>query len=160
MVVSGSGNVAIYAVEKATQLGAKVVAMSDSNGYIVDENGIDLPLIKQLKEVERKRVKDYLNDHPDAKFFENGSDIWSVPCDIALPSATQNELDEEAAHKLVANGCIAVADGAKCPAPLKPLKVFQDIRRIVWTGQGRQCWRGSLLSLGDVYRTACAIPGL
>ncbi|HCF51202.1 MAG TPA: NADP-specific glutamate dehydrogenase [Syntrophomonas sp.] len=126
VVVSGSGNVAIYAVEKATQLGAKVVAMSDSNGYIVDENGIDLPLIKQLKEVERKRVKDYLNDHPDAKFFENGSDIWSVPCDIALPSATQNELDEEAAHKLVANGCIAVAEGANMPCTPEAVKVFQD----------------------------------
>lgn len=126
VVVSGSGNVAIYAAEKATQLGAKVVAMSDSNGYIVDENGLDLPLMKKLKEVERRRVKDYLNYHPDAKFFENGADIWSVPCDIALPSATQNELDEAAARRLVANGCGAVAEGANMPSTPEAVRVFQE----------------------------------
>ena len=115
VVISGSGNVAIYAMEKAAQLGAKVVAMSDSNGYVFDKEGIDLELMKQLKEVERKRVKEYLNYHPHAKFNADGSDIWSLPCDIALPCATQNELDEAAAHKLVKNGCIAVAEGANMP---------------------------------------------
>jgi glutamate dehydrogenase (NADP+) len=126
IVVSGSGNVALYAVEKATQLGAKVVAMSDSNGFVFDRAGIDLPLMKQLKEVERKRCKDYLHCHPQAEFSENGSDIWSVPCDIALPCATQNELDKDAAHKLVRNGCIAVAEGANMPCTPGAIKVFQD----------------------------------
>ncbi|MBP1762219.1 MAG: glutamate dehydrogenase, partial [Firmicutes bacterium] len=116
VVVSGSGNVAIYAVQKVTQLGGKVIAMSDSNGYIVDENGIDLAAIQQLKEVERKRIKEYVATHPSAKYFEGCENIWTVPCDIALPSATQNELDEKAAKTLVANGCIAVAEGANMPS--------------------------------------------
>lgn len=126
VVISGSGNVAIYAAEKVMQLGGKVLALSDSNGYIVDERGIDLDLIKQLKEVERKRVKDYLAVHSEAKFFENGSDIWSVPCDIALPCATQNELDEASAKILVANGCIAVAEGANMPSTPEAVKIFQE----------------------------------
>ena len=115
VVISGSGNVAIYANEKATQLGAKVVAMSDSSGYVYDENGIDLATIKQLKEVERKRIHEYVNTHPGAKFVPDHSAIWTVKCDIALPCATQNELDEDAAKALVANGCIAVAEGANMP---------------------------------------------
>jgi glutamate dehydrogenase (NADP+) len=126
VVVSGSGNVAIYAVQKVTQLGGKVIAMSDSNGYIVDENGIDLPAIQQLKEVERKRIKEYVATHPSAKYFEGCESIWTVPCDVALPSATQNELDEQAAKTLVANGCIAVAEGANMPSTPEAIKVFHD----------------------------------
>ncbi|MBP1757703.1 MAG: glutamate dehydrogenase, partial [Firmicutes bacterium] len=92
--ISGSGNVAIYATEKATQLGGKVVTLSDSNGYIYDEDGIDLALVKQLKEVERKRISEYVKTHPKAKYVEGSTNIWEVPCDIALPSATQNEINE------------------------------------------------------------------
>lgn len=124
VVVSGSGNVAIYAVEKIMQLGGKVVAMSDSAGYIVDENGINLDTIKQLKEVERKRIKDYAAIHTSAKYFEGCTNIWTVPCDIALPSATQNELDEQAAKALLANGCIAVAEGANMPSTPEAVAVF------------------------------------
>ena len=126
VVVSGSGNVAIYAHQKATELGGKVIAMSDSNGYIVDENGVDLDAIKQLKEVERKRIKEYLNIHPEAKYFEGCSGIWSIKCDIALPCATQNEIDEESAKKLVANGVIAVAEGANMPSTPEAIHVFQS----------------------------------
>jgi len=124
VVISGSGNVAIYAAEKVTQLGGKVVAMSDSNGYIVDDNGINLDTIKQLKEVDRKRIKDYVAIHPSAKYFEGCESIWTLPCDVALPSATQNELDEEAAKTLVANGCIAVAEGANMPSTPEAVAVF------------------------------------
>ena len=126
VVVSGSGNVAIYAHEKATQLGAKVVAMSDSSGYIHDPNGVDLDCIKQLKEVEHRRIRDYVLTHPNAGYSENCSDIWSIPCDIALPCATQNELDGDAARKLVANGCYAVAEGANMPSTPEAIEVFQQ----------------------------------
>ena len=118
VVISGSGNVAIYANEKATQLGAKVVAMSDSNGYIYDENGINLDVVKKIKEVERKRISEYVNYVPTAKYTadENGSKgIWTIPCDIALPCATQNELNLESAKTLVANGCKVVGEGANMP---------------------------------------------
>ena len=118
VVISGSGNVAIYATEKATQLGAKVVALSDSNGYIYDENGINLDVVKRIKEVERKRISEYVNDVPTAKYTadENGSKgIWTIPCDIALPCATQNELNLESAKTLVANGCKVVGEGANMP---------------------------------------------
>ena len=118
VVVSGSGNVAIYAVEKATQLGGKVVAMSDSCGYIYDENGIDLAVIKDLKEVKRARIKEYLNAVPTAKYVEGCKNIWDVPCDIALPCATQNEIDLDAAKKLVANGCYCVTEGSNMPCTL------------------------------------------
>lgn len=124
VVISGSGNVAIYAAEKIAQLGGKVVAMSDSNGYIVDDNGINLDTMKQLKEVDRKRIKDYVAIHPSAKYFEGCESIWTIPCDVALPSATQNELDEEAAKTLVANGCIAVAEGANMPSTPEAVAVF------------------------------------
>ena len=124
VVISGSGNVAIYAAEKVTQLGGKVVAMSDSNGYIVDDNGINLDTIKQLKELDRKRIKDYVAIHPSAKYFEGCDSIWTIPCDVALPSATQNELDEGAAKMLVANGCIAVAEGANMPSTPEAVAVF------------------------------------
>ena len=115
VVISGSGNVAIYANQKATQLGGKVIAMSDSNGYIVDENGIDYKIIQEIKEVKRARIKTYLDYVPTAKYVEGCSGIWTVPCDIALPCATQNELDEEAAKALIANGCIGVFEGANMP---------------------------------------------
>lgn len=115
VVISGSGNVAIYANQKATSFGAKVIAMSDSNGYIVDENGIDYTVIQQIKEVKRARIKTYLDYVPTAKYVEGSTGIWSVPCDIALPCATQNELPLESAKALVANGCYAVAEGANMP---------------------------------------------
>ncbi|MDD3364111.1 MAG: NADP-specific glutamate dehydrogenase [Syntrophomonas sp.] len=125
VVISGSGNVAIYAAQKAMELGAKVVAMSDSNGYFVDEAGVDLDLIKRIKEVERKRCSDYVAERSSAKYFE-GNGIWTVKCDIALPSATQNELDEQDAKALVANGCIAVAEGANMPSTPEAVKVLHD----------------------------------
>ena len=115
VVISGSGNVAIYANQKATQLGAKVIAMSDSNGYIVDENGIDYKVIQEIKEQKRDRIKTYLNYVPTAKYVEGCSGIWTVPCDIALPCATQNEIDEDSAKALIANGCMGVFEGANMP---------------------------------------------
>ncbi|MBE5039775.1 NADP-specific glutamate dehydrogenase [Ructibacterium gallinarum] len=125
VVISGSGNVAIYATEKATELGAKVVALSDSNGYIYDKNGIDLAAVKQIKEVERKRIKEYLNVHPEAEYHEGCKGIWTIPCDIALPCATQNELDEESANALIANGCFAVAEGANMPSTPEAVAAMQ-----------------------------------
>ena len=115
VVISGAGNVAIYANQKATQLGGKVIAMCDSNGYIVDENGIDYKLIQEIKEVKRARIKTYLDYVPSAKYVEGCSGIWTVPCDIALPCATQNELNAESAKALIANGCIGVFEGANMP---------------------------------------------
>ena len=126
VVVSGSGNVAIYANQKATQLGGKVIAMSDSNGYIVDENGIDLDAIKQIKEVRRGRIKEYVADHPTATYHEGSKGIWTVKCDIALPCATQNELDLDGAKALVANGVFAVAEGANMPSTLEATEYFQE----------------------------------
>ncbi len=126
VVVSGSGNVAIYANQKATQLGGKVVAMSDSNGYVYDPNGINLDVIKQIKEVERARIKEYVNRVPGSKYVEGSKNIWEVKCDIALPCATQNELDLEAAKKLVANGVICVCEGANMPSTLDAAKYFID----------------------------------
>ena len=126
VVVSGSGNVAIYATEKATQLGAKVVALSDSNGYIYDKNGVDLDLVKQLKEVERKRIKEYVTVHPEAEYHEGCSGIWGFKCDIALPCATQNEINEESAKKLVANGVKVVSEGANMPSTPEAIHVYQS----------------------------------
>ncbi len=126
VVISGSGNVAIYAAEKAMSFGAIVVAISDSNGYIYDENGIDLDIIKQIKEVERKRISEYLNHKPTAKYTEGCKNIWTVPCDIALPCATQNELDKEGAEVLVKNGCFVVAEGANMPSTPEAIEVFQS----------------------------------
>lgn len=124
VVISGSGNVAIYATQKAQELGAKVVALSDSAGYIHDPNGINLDTVKRIKEVERKRIKEYVNEHPNAVYTEGCSGIWSIPCDIALPCATQNELDENAAKTLVANGCFAVGEGANMPSTPEAVNVF------------------------------------
>ncbi|MEC2055230.1 NADP-specific glutamate dehydrogenase [Peribacillus psychrosaccharolyticus] len=124
VVVSGSGNVSIYAMEKAAQYGAKVVACSDSNGYIYDPNGIDLKTVKKLKEVERKRISDYIIDHPEAEYYEDCKTIWTVPCDIALPCATQNEIDKVSAGILVSNGVIAVGEGANMPSTLEAISVY------------------------------------
>lgn len=126
VVISGSGNVAIYATEKAMEYGAKVIALSDSNGYIVDENGINLEVVKLLKEVERKRIKEYLNYVPTAKYYEGCSGIWSVKCDIALPCATQNELNLEDAKLLVKNGTMLVAEGANMPSTTDAINYFLD----------------------------------
>ena len=125
VVVSGSGNVAIYACQKATELGAKVIAMSDSSGYVVDPNGINLDVMKQIKEVERARIVEYAKRVPGATFHEGCRGIWTVKCDIALPCATQNELDETGAKALVANGCYAVAEGANMPSTPEAVETFQ-----------------------------------
>ncbi len=124
VVISGSGNVAIYATQKATELGAKVVALSDSEGYIHDPDGIDLDCVKQLKEVERKRIREYVATHPKARFVPGSTGIWSIPCDIALPSATQNEIDKASAELLVKNGCFAVAEGANMPSTPEAIEVY------------------------------------
>ncbi|MGC8227671.1 NADP-specific glutamate dehydrogenase [Pseudobacillus badius] len=126
VVVSGSGNVSIYAMEKAAQLGATVVACSDSNGYIYDKNGINLETVKRLKEQERKRISEYTNEHPDAVYVEGCSNIWNIACDIALPCATQNEIDETAARTLVENGVKAVGEGANMPSTLEAIDVFLE----------------------------------
>ena len=125
VVISGSGNVAIYATEKVHQLGGTVIALSDSNGYIVDEEGIKLDTVQRLKEVERKRISEYVKEHPNAKYFE-GKGIWTVKCDIALPCATQNELDLDDAKALVANGCFAVAEGANMPSTPEAVEYFLE----------------------------------
>jgi glutamate dehydrogenase (NADP+) len=126
VVISGSGNVAIYAAQKAQQMGARVVAMSDSNGYIVDPKGINLDTVKQIKEVERGRILEYAQKHASAKYVHGCEGIWSVPCQVALPSATQNEIDEKAAKLLVENGCIAVGEGANMPSTPEAIKTFQE----------------------------------
>ncbi len=129
VTISGSGNVAIYACEKAQMLGAKVVAMSDSSGCVYDKNGIDLSCIKQIKEVERGRIKDYLKTHPDAEYMERvdeDSPIWNIKTDIALPCATQNEVTLNSARKLVANGVIAIGEGANMPCVKEATEYFLE----------------------------------
>jgi len=126
VVISGSGNVAIYACQKAQQLGAKVIAMSDSNGYIVDEKGINLETVHRIKEVERGRIREYAQEHKSAEYHEGWQGIWSVPCDVALPSATQNEIDTAAAEKLVKHKCLAVGEGANMPSTPNAIKIFLD----------------------------------
>ncbi len=128
VIISGSGNVAIYAAEKATEYGAKVIAMSDSNGYIVDQNGVDLKLIHELKEVKRARISEYVNTHKDATYTAdaNGSKgIWTVKADIALPCATQNEINAESAQKLLDNGVYAVGEGANMPSTNEAIALYQ-----------------------------------
>ena len=125
VVISGSGNVAIYACQKAQTLGAKVVAMSDSNGYVYDPDGIDLAAVKEIKEARRGRIKEYVAVHPNATFTEGSSGIWTVKCDIALPCATQNELDLAGAQALIANGVYAVAEGANMPSTPEAIAAFQ-----------------------------------
>jgi glutamate dehydrogenase (NADP+) len=123
VVISGSGNVAIYAVEKVHQLGGKVVAMSDSGGYIYDRDGIKLDTVKRIKEIERGRISEYVKYHPEADYFE-GKGIWNIKCDIALPCATQNELNEKDAQALIANGCFAVGEGANMPCTPEAARLF------------------------------------
>lgn len=124
VVVSGAGNVAIYAVKKAQEFGAKVIAMCDSNGYVVDEDGIDLKLIQQIKEVERKRIKEYALRKPSAKYFEGNKGIWTLKADIILPCATQSEIDLESAKILVENGIYAVGEGANMPCTKEAQQYF------------------------------------
>ncbi|NLM47164.1 MAG: NADP-specific glutamate dehydrogenase [Firmicutes bacterium] len=126
VVISGSGNVAIYAAEKAMQLGATVVAMSDSNGYIYDKDGIDLDTIKEIKEVKRARIYTYTETRPSAIYTEGSGGIWQVPCHIALPCATQNELDVEGARALLKNGCFAVGEGANMPTTPEAIKLLTE----------------------------------
>src|SRR6056297_3574714 len=126
VVISGSGNVAIYANEKVTQLGAKVIAMSDSSGYLYDENGIDLELVKKIKEVNRGRIKEYLEEYPDAEYCDECTDIWSIECDIALPCATQNEMDADAVKELIENGVIAIGEGANMPLTPDAIKIVKE----------------------------------
>ncbi len=125
VVISGSGNVAIYAYEKATQLGGKVVAMSDSNGYIHDPDGIDLAAVKQIKEVRRGRIREYVADVPTRPTPRAARGIWTIPCDIALPCATQNELDLTSAKSLIANGCLCVSEGANMPCTMEAIAALQ-----------------------------------
>lgn len=124
VVISGSGNVAIYAAEKAKQFGAKVVTMSDSNGYVYDPDGIDVEAVKQIKEIRRGRISEYLEYRKNAEYFENGL-VWSTPCDIALPCATQNELREDGAQMLIKNGCIVVAEGSNMSTSPEATELIQ-----------------------------------
>ncbi|EON72493.1 NADP-specific glutamate dehydrogenase [Lysinibacillus sphaericus] len=124
VVVSGSGNVSTYAIEKAQQYGAKVVACSDSSGYVYDPDGLDLDAIKEIKEVKGERISTYLNYRPNATFTEGCTGIWTIPCDIALPCATQNEIDAEAARTLISNGVKAVGEGANMPSDLEAINEF------------------------------------
>ncbi len=126
VVISGSGNVAIFATQKATALGAKVVALSDSNGYIHDPDGIDLDAVKEIKLVKRGRIKEYVENHPNATYTDGCRGIWTIPCDIALPCATQNELDEEGAKALIAHGVKAVCEGANMPSTPEAVHAFQS----------------------------------
>ena len=135
VAVSGSGNVAIYAIDKATQLGAKCVTASDSNGYVYDPDGIDLALLKDIKEVKRGRISEYAAAKPGAKYTAGCAGVWSVKCDIALPCATQNELDENSAKTLVGNGVQIVAEGANMPTTLEATKVFLDNKVLFGPGK-------------------------
>jgi glutamate dehydrogenase (NADP+) len=133
-VVSGSGNVAIYTIEKIQELGGKVVACSDSNGYVVDESGIDLELLKEIKETRRERIEQYALRRPGAHFVAKGS-IWDVPCDVAMPSATQNELTGKDARTLISNGVVAVGEGANMPSTPEAVRLFQEARVLFGPGK-------------------------
>lgn len=150
VVVSGSGNVAIYAAVKAQELGANVVAMSDSNGYIYDKNGLDLEIVRKIKEINRGRIKQYLDvaKDKDVKFFENCKDIWSVKCDVALACATQNELDETAAEILINNGVICVAEGANMPCTAAAVSKFSEVKDQVVFGPGKAANAGGVACSG------------
>lgn len=126
VVISGAGNVAIYATQKAQEFGAKVVAMCDSNGYIYDKDGIKLDVVKEIKEVRRGRIKEYVDVVKTAEYHEGCKGIWTIPCDIALPCATQHEIDKESAEALVKNGVKVLCEGANMPSSLEAIKVFQD----------------------------------
>ena len=141
VAISGAGNVAIYAIQKAQQLGAKVVTCSDSTGWIYDPEGIDVALLKEIKEVKRARLTEYAKAKASAEYHE-GRGVWSVKCDIALPCATQNELHLEDAKQLVANGCIAVAEGANMPTTMEATKYLQD--NGVWFVPGKAANAGGV----------------
>ncbi|MEX1377078.1 MAG: NADP-specific glutamate dehydrogenase [Eubacteriales bacterium] len=142
VVISGSGNVALYATEKATQLGGKVVALSDSTGYIYDPNGIDLEVMKRIKEVERKRCSEYIKYYPHAEYKDGCLGIWNIKCDIALPCATQNEMDKASAETLVKNGCIAVGEGANMPCTPEAIEVL--LKNQVIYGPGKAANAGGV----------------
>jgi glutamate dehydrogenase (NADP+) len=145
VIVSGSGNVAIYTHEKVTQLGGKVIAMSDSNGVIYDKNGINLETIKLLKEVQRRRIKDYCEYHKSAQYTPNGN-IWDIPCDVAFPSATENEITGKDAKKLVKNGCVAVGEGANMPTTPEGVQVFLNAG--ILYGPGKAANAGGVATSG------------
>lgn len=146
VVVSGSGNVAIYAIEKAQSLGAIVVACSDSDGYILDENGLNIDIIKKIKELKRGRISDYLNELPNAIFVKGFRNIWNVPCDIALPCATQDELDLNSAKVLFENGCKVVAEGANMPSSKEAVDYF--LKHNVYFGPGKAANAGGVATSG------------
>jgi len=146
VAISGSGNVAIYAAQKAMSLGAKVVAMSDSGGYVHDADGIKLDVVKKIKEVERKRIGEYAKEVKSAKYAEGCMGIWTVPCEIALPCATQNELDGESAKTLVSNGCVAVSEGANMPCTPDAVQVFLDAKTAY--GPGKAANAGGVATSG------------
>ena len=146
VAISGSGNVAIYAAQKAISLGARVVAMSDSGGYVHDADGIKLDVVKRLKEVERKRISEYASEVKGAKYVEGCMGIWNVPCDIALPCATQNELDGDSARTLVKNGCVAVSEGANMPSTPDAVQVFLDAK--IAYGPGKAANAGGVATSG------------
>ncbi|MCL2126918.1 MAG: NADP-specific glutamate dehydrogenase [Treponema sp.] len=146
VIVSGSGNVAIYAAQKAQSLGAKVVAMSDSGGFIHDPEGVRLDVVKRIKEIEKKRISEYAGEVKGAKYTEGCRGIWAVPCDAAMPCATQNELDGADAETLVKNGCFAVAEGANMPSTPQAVKVFQDAK--IAYGPGKAANAGGVSTSG------------
>lgn len=135
VTVSGSGNVAIYAAQKARELGAKVIAMSDSDGFIHDESGVRVETVKRIKEVGRGRIREYVKYHPSARYTEGPQGIWALESDIALPCATENELDREAAETLVSNGCYAVGEGANMPCTPSAIEVFRDNGVLIGPGK-------------------------
>ncbi|MFN2256964.1 MAG: NADP-specific glutamate dehydrogenase [Desulfuromonadaceae bacterium] len=140
-IVSGSGNVAVYTIEKINQLGGTVIACSDSGGYIYHEAGIDLELVQRIKEIERRRIKDYANYYPEAKYVAKGN-IWELPCDVAMPCATQNEINGKDATMLVKNGCIAVGEGANMPTTPEGIRVFLDAK--IFYGPGKAANAGGV----------------
>ncbi|MCL2335588.1 MAG: NADP-specific glutamate dehydrogenase [Endomicrobia bacterium] len=146
VVISGSGNVAIYAAQKAQALGAKVLAVSDSGGFVYDPDGIKVDIVKDLKEVKRARISEYVKEVKSAKYTEGCSKIWEIPCDVALPCATQNELDGKSAEMLVKNGCIAVAEGANMPSTPEAVQVF--LKAKVAFGPGKAANAGGVATSG------------
>jgi glutamate dehydrogenase (NADP+) len=152
-VVSGSGNVAIYTIEKIHQFGGRVVACSDSNGYVFDEKGIDLAVVKQLKEVERRRIRDYVEYRKHAKYKEGGN-IWEIPCQVAMPSATQNEISGQDAALLVKNGCVAVGEGANMPTRPEGIRVFLEAK--IAYGPGKAANAGGVATSAlEMQQNAC-----
>ena len=135
VTVSGSGNVAVYAAQKAQELGAKVIAMSDSDGFICDESGIQVETVKRIKEVERGRIREYVRYHPWSRYTEGSQGIWTLRTDIALPCATENELDRKSAETLVSNGCYAVGEGANMPCAPNAIQVFRDNGVLIGPGK-------------------------